>query len=81
MKLNKKEANRTLRADATTNGIVLVERIAYPRRYTSKKDWEEGRIVLSVQELVRLYDNLEKILKPAQSALKQLEEIRKEGTR
>ena len=87
MKLNKKEPNRTLHATAATYegkatvGIVLVERVAYPRRYTSKKDWEEDRIILSVQEVTDLYNNLEKILKPAQDAQKEPEELKKDGTR
>ena len=82
MKLNKKEANRTLHAKAAGDGVVMLyERLAYPGIFTNKKKWEEDRIILTVQEVLRLYNNLEKILKPAEGALKQLKELKKDGTR
>jgi hypothetical protein len=57
MKLNTRDAERTLHAHQGTDGFILIERIRYKEFGRSK--WEEERVFLSNEELIKLVKEMQ----------------------
>lgn len=62
MKLNAKQENRTLEARACEGDILLIERERFKPLYGSRNKWEESRVLISPDEIIKLFRNTPELL-------------------